>query len=68
MSESTEISLDVVRKAWSTLRALFALAGYSIDRLSHERGFRIARGQWSVDLPDMQSVEDFAERAGIQLE
>ncbi|MEO8564636.1 MAG: hypothetical protein ABI601_21355 [bacterium] len=59
--------LDAARKSWATLRAVFAIAGYAIDRLSAERGYRIARGAWSVDLPDLRSVCDFAARAGICL-
>lgn len=60
--------LDLARKSWARLQALFALRGYELHRLTAGAGFRIARGMWSVDMQSMGDVLAFAERAGIEVE
>lgn len=57
---------DAANKVWSDLRAAFARSGHSIDRCKGG-GYRIARGQWSVDVPSLADVARFADRAGISL-
>ena len=60
-------NLHAARKRWTLLQALFCLAGFALDRLAAERGYLIARGVWSCEVPTLRDVYEFAARAGIVL-
>ena len=64
-ADATVVALDIFRRQLATWRAIFALHGYELNRLSGG-GFRVALGTWSVDLATMEQVADFARRAGIE--
>ena len=66
-TQHTEFA-DADRKFWASIQAAFALKGYALDRIVGGNGFRIALGQWSIDVPAMTDVMEFAERAGIDTE
>ena len=67
MSPPFVVDLDQQRKAWATLTARFALGGFALNRRAGG-GFQVDRSGFSVDLPDMTAVMQFAEQAGIDTE
>ena len=60
----TLIDLDSERKAFATLAAKLALAGFTLHQLAHG-GYMVSRWDRTFHSNDLAGVRGFAQRAGV---
>ena len=60
----TLIDLDADRKAFATIAARLALAGFSLHQLAHG-GYMVSRWDRTFHSNDLAGVRGFAQRAGV---
>ncbi|MDL2339286.1 MAG: hypothetical protein QFE16_15720 [Pseudomonadota bacterium] len=60
----TVIDLDADRKAFTTLAAKLAFAGFSLHQLAHD-GYLVSRWDRTFHSNDLAGVRGFCQRAGV---
>lgn len=62
----TLVDLDIERKAFATMAAKLALAGFTLHQLAHG-GYLVSRWDRTFHSNDLAGVRGFAQRAGVRL-